>query len=192
MTDTDVHYQIDIESLATSRDAIIVSVGICKFSLESGVISDHKYWELNLRQQEKMGRKLSTDCIRWWSGQSKEALAAINNNNRVPLETFVKEFNDFIKDPGFYWSKGTNFDLELITNLYEQLGQYAPFKYSKWADARVMYLLGNRLQITPKDIERTGAHNALDDALYQTKVVCEVYRQIKQGIISNRKGKKHA
>lgn len=177
-------YMFDIESLATSKNAVVVSVGAVKFKM-SGEVLDKKYWELNLREQEKKGRSLSSDTIRWWSMQSSEALSAIANGDRTPIEIFIKEFNHFIQEPGYYSSKGTNFDLEIIANLYADYGQYAPFKYSKWFDARAIYILAKELGIY--DANRPEIpHNALSDAEYQTSVMIKVFNQLKESLANGR------
>lgn len=172
-------YMIDIECLGVNKDCVIVSVGVVAFNLQKGVILDQKYWELNLRQQQKAGRTISADTVQWWSAQSSNTLKALQNKSRTNIEDFIKEFNSFIEQKGYYWAKGTNYDLEILANLYNQYGHLSPFKYSKWSDARPFYRLAKDFKLEPPE-DRSLAHNALDDAVYQAKVVCNVYRFINE------------
>lgn len=169
------HIMIDIEALGTSRDCVIVSVGATRFNLDTGHIIDREYWELNMRQQQKKGRTVDSDTIQWWSKQSEFTMKALQSNNRTAILEFIKEFNQFIQGKCFYWAKGTNYDLEIIGDLYKLYEQRPPFKYSKWVDARVFYMLGKKLKILP-DAENEVIHNALADAEFQTNVVCAVYK----------------
>jgi hypothetical protein len=101
--------------------------------------------------------------------------------NRCAIIDFIGQFNKFIQEKGYYWAKGTNYDLEIISDLYKLYGQKTPFKYSKWLDARVYYYTGKQLGILPK-FENACPHNALDDAIFQTKVVCKVFGAIQSNV----------
>lgn len=178
---SEVNYMVDIEALGHSRDCIVVSVGIVKFKIRTCEILDEKYWELDMGGQKKLGRTIDTSTIQWWMGQTKESQQAISNTKRIEVLDFINEFEAFIKEPGYYWAKGTNYDFEILTNLFQQYWHDAPFKYSKWIDARVYYFLGKQLGILPKK-KNEFAHNALIDALFQTEVVCEVHKQLQEGV----------
>ncbi len=189
-------YMIDIEALGTQRDCVIVSVGIVKFNIRTGETLDTKYWELGLGEQQRRGRTIDVGTVMWWSNQSSEALKALQiKPDRTTIEVFIREFNKFIEEKGYYSAKGTNYDLEIIGDLYRLYGQQAPFKYSKWLDARVYYFIGKQLGILPK-YENTLAHNALADAEFQTKVVCTIHAAMQKHIkrqpsIKKEKDRKH-
>ena len=172
---------LDIEGLGVGRDAVVVSVGAVRFNLDTGKILNTQYWDLGLKEQQRKGRVISADTVCWWARQTPDVLSALTNTPRYPIEIFIKEFNQFIEGKCFFWAKGTNYDLEILTNLYQMYDQQSPFRYSKWVDARVYYMLGKRLGILPKK-ERTGAHNALADAIFQTEVVCHIHKELKDAI----------
>lgn len=178
---SEINYMIDIEALGTSRNCVIVSVGIVKFKIRTGEIFDEKYWELGLGEQQRKGRSIDSSTVMWWANQSPNTLKALSGKNRIPIADFIREFNHFIQDKGFYWAKGTNYDLEIITDLYRLYEQQPPFRYSKWSDARPYYNLAKQLRILP-NIDREDAHNALEDAKFQTQVVCTVYKTISDAI----------
>ncbi len=178
---SEIHYMIDIEALGTSHDCVIVSVGIVKFKLKTGEILDKKYWELCLGEQQRAGRTIDSSTLMWWAKQSPEVLKALQSTDRIGILDFIREFNYFIREPGYYHAKGTNYDLEIIGNLYRLFKERPPFKYSKWLDARVYYFTGKALGILPK-LANTRAHNALSDAEYQTEVVCAVFKAMQSNI----------
>ena len=194
MPSNDNSIMIDIECLGTGKDCVVVSVGAVKFNLNTGDILKEEYWELNMReQQNKLNRAVSVDTVSWWANQTPETLKALQStHDRVSITRFIEDFNEFIAGPNFFWAKGTNYDLEILTDLYQDAHdhldneiQVRPFKYSKWVDARVYYLLGKELGIMPRHAHE-GAHNALQDAIFQTKTVCQIHRTLKDGL---KKGK---
>ena len=187
MPSQDNHIMIDLECLGTSKDCVIVSVGAVKFNLNTGVIVAQEYWELNTKeQQQKYFRTIDADTVRWWANQTPETLKAIQStHNRVSITRFMEDFDRFIEGPNYFWAKGTNYDLEILTDLYTRSNllrpRAGPFKYSKWVDARVYYLLGKELGIMP-NLTNEGAHNALADALFQVKVVTTIHKTLKNSL----------
>ena len=175
------HVMIDIECLGTSRDCIIVSVGAVRFDIKTGEISAKQYWELGLGEQQKRGRTIDSSTIMWWANQSVETLTALKSTNRIAILDFIREFNKFIEGKCFFWAKGTNYDLEIIGDLYRLYEQRPPFRYSKWLDARVYYFIGKQLGILPK-YTNNAPHNALEDAAFQTKVICTIHAALQKHI----------
>ena len=175
------HIMIDIEALGTQRDCVIVSVGATRFNLSTGKIESKKYWELSMREQQQKGRTISADTVQWWSYQSTSTIMALQSNERKPILDFIKEFDQFIEGKCFFWAKGTNYDLEIISDLYRLYEQKPPFRYSKWVDARVYYFIGKYFGILPQ-LENQSAHNALEDATFQTKVVCAIHAAMQKHI----------
>lgn len=175
------HIMIDIEALGTSRDCVIVSVGAVRFDLDTGKIHSSKYWDLGMGEQQRRGRTIDSSTIMWWANQTKETQQALRNTERSTIINFIGEFNKFIEGKVFYWAKGTNYDLEIISDLYRLYEQRPPFRYSKWVDARVYYLLGKKLGILPLE-KNEGAHNALQDAEYQTRVVCQIHETLQRSV----------
>lgn len=189
MSSQDNHIMLDLEALGTSRDCVVVSVGAVKFNLNTGVILDERYWELDMHEQQKvLKRTIDAHTITWWSNQTPDTIKALQSHKRVGIEEFITEFTNFIKGPNFFWAKGTNYDLEILTDLHKAASIWinpsinrTPFQYSKWVDARVYYLIGKELGIMPKHTNE-GAHNALQDAIFQTKTVCQIHRTLKDSL----------
>jgi len=183
------HIMTDIECLGTDKDCVVVSVGAVKFNLNTGVILDERYWELDMHEQQRvLKRTINAQTITWWSNQTPDTLKALQSHKRTGIEEFLGDFAEFIKGPNFFWAKGTNYDLEILTDLHRSASiwinpkiNHNPFRYSKWVDARVYYLLGKELGIMPKHAHE-GAHNALQDAIFQTKTVCQIHRTLKDSL----------
>lgn len=179
---------IDLEALGHSHDCIVVSAGIVKFNLMNGNILDKKYWELNLKEQKRIGRTIDVTTVQWWALQSENTRKALSNRGRTDVFKFLHELREFIKEPGYYWAKGTNYDLAILENLNShfntsEYSQGRLFKYSKWCDARVMYLLDKEIVKLNRPSHSDEGHNALADAEFQTKVVCKVYNALKNNYL---------
>lgn len=60
---------IDIETLDTSREAKILSIGAVKFDTVNGIHEDRFYKEVDTESGPNKDRKESQDTIDWWKRQ---------------------------------------------------------------------------------------------------------------------------
>ena len=161
---------LDLETWATSQDAVILSVGACFFDKE--LIGESLYLCLDRDQQVLDGRKKDPKTVEWWDKQSDEA-KHLFNEVQVGVFNFMSIFTDWVtnkaQDPGSVkmWGNGSDFDNAILGNLYESWGIKKPWSYSN-----------NRCYRTLKNIclpfdshdlpQREGVHHhALHDAQYQ-------------------------
>jgi len=97
MANTDI--MIDLETLATSPDAAILTIGAVKFDPFGDDIKDPKcekfYVRVDLDSCDRIGLVTTDDTIAWWANQSKEAQdEAFGEDNRVDI---VDAFNQLYK-----------------------------------------------------------------------------------------------
>ena len=64
---------IDIETLATSSDAALVSIAAVRFDLATGIIGDSIYIKIDKQSCLDYGLVVDADTVDWWMRQSKEA-----------------------------------------------------------------------------------------------------------------------
>ena len=130
MANTDI--MIDLETLATSPDAAILTIGAVKFDPFGDDIKDPKcekfYVRVDLDSCDRIGLVTTDDTIAWWANQSKEAQdEAFGEDNRVDI---VDAFNDEVA--GWY------FDIE-FKSIFE------------W-DACSLPITGSPAVINPDDV----------------------------------------
>jgi len=160
---------LDIETLATSPDAVVLTFGAIKFDPfdSSKEMSDGIYFRINVDEQIALGRRVDEGTVDWWGTQSAEVREeALGETDRVSIEDFTKALNKFVVGATRIWAQGPVFDIVILENLYRQIGKPAPWQYYTIRDSRTLLkALG--------DDRQGGAllHNALADAVSQAGAV---------------------
>ena len=160
---------LDIETLATSPDAVVLTFGAIKFDPFNPSIqmSDGIYFRIDVDEQIDLGRRVDEGTVAWWGTQSAEVREeALGETDRVSLEDFTKALNKFVVGATRIWAQGPVFDIVILENLYRQIGKPAPWQYYSIRDSRTLLkALG--------DDRKGGAllHNALADAVSQAEAV---------------------
>jgi len=169
------HAMIDLETLSTNPDAVILTVGGVKFNpYNQEEPAQPMYFRVDVDSQTAMGRNVQPGTLDWWASQPKEiAEEALGEDNRLSLEDTCKTINKFSAGVDVFWCQGPLFDYAILQNFYTQLGKPVPWDYWQIRDSRTLFSL------VPKQTEnRTGLHNALEDCYFQAKKVQRIYQQL--------------
>lgn len=161
---------LDLESMGTSPDSVILSLGACFFDKEE--VGDGIYLVLDREEQKQANRKVSEDTMIWWDNQSAEA-RSVFDAPQTPVEHALSAFSQFIElyadDPKkvCMWGNGSDFDNVILGTLYDLWGIKKPWSYSNNRCFRTLKNIA--LAFDSHDLpEREGTHhNALDDAVFQ-------------------------
>lgn len=170
---------LDLETLATSYNAAIVSIGAVKFDDETGEIKSEFLVNISMRDSIAKGFKVDPDTIAWWHKQKPEAVKAFLVNP-VSVEEALDQFTAWFGTKSMLtWTNGMNFDPPILCNAYEVCGRKEPWKYYHLCDYRTIVNLSG-LQKSYFDQQRkemgTVYHSALDDCLFQTKMLIEMLK----------------
>lgn len=159
---------VDIETLATSPDSVILTFGAIKFNpfdtyeeFDNGL-----YFRVNVDEQIALGRHVDSSTVEWWGKQNQEVRDEAFGDDRVSLEEFTTSLNKFVVGVERIWAQGPVFDIVILENLYRQLNKPAPWPYYVIRDSRTLLkALG--------DTRTNGAmlHNALADCVNQAKAI---------------------
>jgi hypothetical protein len=163
-----INVMIDLETYSTRSNAAIASIGAVKF--EDGEILDTFYCTIDPLTCKAAGLHFDRETLEWWSKQNKEAQQALRKDN-IPLEDALNKFTQWYGNKSLpTWGNGAGFDNVLLENAYLAIGQKRPWK--PWED-RCFRTMKNIVNV-PID-ERQGVyHNALDDAIFQTKHLIKI------------------
>lgn len=175
MANTDV--MIDLETLATSSDAAILTIGAVKFDpLGVGVEQDNRFYtRVDLDSCHEINLQVSDDTINWWATQSKEAQEeAFNPDNRLHIEDAFQDLYKFCWGAQRVWSNGAAFDIVICETVFKRIHRAIPWNFWQVRDVRTMFDLG----IDPKRPVVT-AHNALADAEAQAISIQTVCIELK-------------
>lgn len=171
------HISIDLETLGTNPDCMIVSIGACEFDLETGEIGRSLYIPVDLDGQED--RSFSPSTLKWWMAQSTIAREVFNEEEARPLNVALYLLEQWSQnwDKKQVWGNGATFDISILENAY-QFQQ--PWKFWNVRDMRTLVDVATTTSgFNKKLVDRMGVHhNALDDAIFQARVMCKAYEHI--------------
>lgn len=173
------HIMLDLETLGTQADAIILSIGACKFNLD-GSMDDRAFYAACLPESQP-NRHMSYDTLRWWLGQGDEAKRVFTDPNAIDLYTALVNFNAWFNhesdEPEYMlWSNGADFDIPIMTHAMRQMHVE---KASNWKFYlhRCFRTIKNEYPKVPKPLYEGAQHNALVDAIQQAKWLQAIYQQ---------------
>ena len=163
---------IDIETLGTTPDSVILSIAAVEFNLRTGIIFRELYRQIRPNQHD---RKICTETVRWWLDKSPLLISeSFSGNNH--LTDILIELSIFVGDKTV-WSQGTDFDFPILDHAFNACNISIPWKYYAKRDTRTAY---DVCGFDPKSIERVGVHhNALSDCKHQIKCVVAALQGMK-------------
>lgn len=169
------HLMVDMETLAVSPNAVVLSLGAVHFDPFNTGIIDEIYFKIDLDDQDLLGREIDPGTLDWWAKQDPEIMEeAFDPSGRLPLEQAINQFHKFAWGCSAFWSHGATFDLVILENIYRQLKRPLPWNYWQLRDTRTLFDLGVDPQM-PKE----SKHDALADAIRQAIGVQNVFAKLK-------------
>lgn len=169
------HAMIDLETLAVSPNATILTIGAVKFNPYGNGYNDTFYCRVNIDEQDAMGRTVDPNTLDWWSKQDPAIMdEAFNPDNRLPVAEAIDQLHKFIWGCKGFWSHGSVFDIVILEDIYKQLGKNVPWNFWDIKDTRTIFDLG----LDP-DMPKNSKHDALQDAIRQSVGVQNIYRKLK-------------
>jgi len=178
-----MHCMIDCETLGTSPDAVMLTLGAVKFN-PYDLQDPHTplYFRIDVDEQTALGRTIDNSTLEWWGKQDPAIFEeAMSDEDRIPLESMIAQINKYVVGVDKIWAQGILFDIGMLENLYRQLKHPCPWNFWQIRDSRTIMDLGD-------DSAKTGnksAHNALADAFAQAVAVQNIYKQL--GVAEKRK-----
>ena len=174
------HAMIDIETLGTKPDAVVLTIGGVKFNPYTSEEPHTPFSvRLDIDEQTAKGRVVDPNTIEWW-GQQDKAIQdeAFSDENRTPVLTFISDLNKWLNGTELKWAQGARFDYGILENLIEQFDQHKNWFFWQEADSRT---LG---QLVPRDMRKDDSgtqqdlHSALAEAYNQAKAVQKAYKHL--------------
>lgn len=162
------HAMIDLETLGTTADAVICSIGAVKFDLSSDAIDDNGFYaSASINSNLETHRRIQEDTLMWWLKQPAEA-QSVFYETKSSLRSCLEELSDWLGNSNFFvWSNGADFDLPMLAHAYSQHSMEVPWKF--W-NSRCFRTYKNLPQASQASFAPTGVkHNALTDAFNQAK-----------------------
>lgn len=179
---TDV--MVDIETLDTTPNAVILSIGAVAFN-RAGVI-DTFYTNISLKDNLKHNRTISEDTFYWWMSQDKQA-GKVLGENPTTMYLALHRFLEFMRSNGDIrklrlWGNGAAFDNVILRDALSQitLGGAEVWKFYNDMCFRTYVKMNNIERVRP-----TVAHDALSDALAQTQSLLDHWKKEDDSNVNN-------
>jgi exodeoxyribonuclease VIII len=169
------HLMFDLETMAVTPRAVVLTLGAVTFDPFSDAIYDELYFRINIDDQDELDREVDPNTLDWWAKQDAAVMEeAFSPDNRVPLEDAVQQFHKFAWGCNKVWSHGSVFDIIIMEDIYRQLNRTAPWNFYDCRDTRTLFDLAD----PEMEKSATQQHNALFDAIRQARGVQTVYRKL--------------
>lgn len=187
---------LDLETLSTRNNAVILSVGATFFTFDDGII-DTFYQEV--RQDDLLYKRFHVDpsTLSWWATSvpdklRKDMFDGKANQSRPSLKEVLQKFSEWVKgENGEYgsktlvWGNGSDFDNSILGNAYNEYSIAIPWEYRNSRCYRTLLSFFEKglvssirkseiemmASISPEVSEGWVAHNSLYDSILQTKVM---------------------
>ena len=164
---------LDIETLATTPDAVVMSVGVVKFDPHTGTPYNKTLWRPDIDEQTERDRHVSESTLEWWAKQPDHIQEdAFSDEGRIPVTEFMKELNRYCVGADKIWCQGPQFDMLILENLYIQYGHHFGWQFWQIMDCRTLFQL---MPVDPRKAIQQDLHSADADAYYQAIGVQQCY-----------------
>jgi hypothetical protein len=181
---------MDIETLSTRAEALVLSIGICFFddekeqTFEEIVDSGIELFFCRESQMEK-GRHISLSTIEWWNQQGDDAKRVLKAEELITPRDFHPILESVCEAQGLsynwvkkfcrWFTRGPHFDIAISDHLFADYNVTPPWKYYKVRDIRT-WLECRGLEDNLKLVKPAGmvAHNALHDAAFDAWMMQQV------------------
>jgi exodeoxyribonuclease VIII len=169
----------DIETLGTTANAVILSVGAIAVDSSQDytydeLIENGFYVTLDVKSQVDAGRSIEKDTLEWWGKQGNDAMKVLTpSKDDIPWDQLVNKIFDYFQKVGAnpasikVYSRGSHFDFGIMHDLFRVTGDRTPYNLPwKWwniHDSKTVIetLLGQGLDVQPEGFIH---HNALHDS----------------------------
>ena len=170
---------IDLETLATSPNSAILTIGAIKFDPFGDDLKDPTcekfYVRVDLDSCDELGLEVNDDTLAWWSQQSKEAQdEAFSSDGRIHIRDAFNQLYKFCWGAKRVWSHGASFDTVICENIFRKLNKAVPWKFWEVRCTRTLFDIGIDPQRPP-----VLKHHALEDAWNQAVGVQNVFQKLR-------------
>lgn len=163
---------IDIETLGTNPNAVILSLAAVEFCPTSGKTAREFYKKIDLSSALTLGLEIDTETLIWWQTQNPVAFKEMFIDAELIGEV-LEQFSYWLYDSNkIIWANSPSFDLVILKNAFRKLNLPTPWKYNNERCLRTMLALNPEAK---QNVDHPGAHNALNDCYFQIKYLTKIF-----------------
>lgn len=160
----DAQIMLDLETLGTGHDAVILSIGAVKFTKDE--IIDRFHVAVDPLSCQVLGLRIDAETVMWWMDEERDdARRDLLTHERVDLASALTGLTLWIDGDRPLWGNGIAFDNVIIRNAYDAAGLECPVSFRNDRCYRTVKNLAPAISL-----EHIGlSHNALHDAQSQAE-----------------------
>lgn len=138
---TEKNLMVELETLSTKHNAIVLQCSMALFDKETGKIS--KTFSVNIDPSSQVPRIYDKNTLDWWKSQPESLLKQVYKGGK-PFKEAVKEIHSFItsntdKKTVRVWTCSLSFTIPILRSCFETLGLEQPWKYWNERDCRTLF-----------------------------------------------------
>lgn len=177
------HIMIDLETLSTSLNPLILSIGAVKFN-ETEIL-DEFVIGIKPATAEAAGLRIDAETVMWWMGDERApARQRFFEVMKLPLTQALELFSGWAMqcDGGFsaIWGNGAAEDLVWMNSAYKAAGLSIPWDFRQQRCYRTMKAMCPNPLLRPED--EAVAHDPLCDARWQAKHLQNICRELERSL----------
>lgn len=173
------HLMLDLETMGTSPNSAIVSIGAVFMDFENNRLGETFYRRICLESSVNAGGVVDAQTVKWWLKQNEVArreiysATAFINKVLCDLQEFIMQSSTI--EAVRIWGDGASFDNVILRAAYDNAKITAPWKY--WNDR--CYRTVKNIYADVKEQQIGTVHNALDDAVSQANNLLAIVKKHK-------------
>ena len=176
---------LDIETLSTRADGVILSIGAVHFNLDTGNVNpDGFYQQVSLENNLKIGRFVDADTLKWWMSQPEDARTA-SFSGVMPLVSVLQDLRQWLVSFGVDehgvpsinpWGNGASFDLVMLSHAAACTGVGKLWQHWNERCFRTLKNMPGAERVAkPKN---ALPHHPMADAYSQAVHACMIWKEI--------------
>lgn len=162
---------VDLETLSTKQNGVIVQIGAVKFTVEGG-LGDEFLVNIDSKSSLQYGLNVEQDTLQWWAKQPEHIRKSWQVDKQT-LPNALNLFNNWLEgsEDALMMANGSVFDFGILRSSYEVTGINRPWPYWNEMDLRTIATLLNI------KLSKGNDHNALGDAKNQAKQFIQLFKE---------------
>lgn len=172
------HVMLDLETLGTGRDAVILSIGAARFDPNGWDVVDSFEVHIDPIQSQALGRTIDAGTVLWWMAQERQEARDVlleHKDTWVDVMGALDAFAEWFGTESVpVWGNSAAFDNEKLISLYQSINWVAPWEFRHDRCYRTMKNMAPEVEL-----ERVGTHHsAVGDAISQAMHLQAVLRHL--------------
>jgi exodeoxyribonuclease VIII len=179
-----MHTMIDLETLGTGPNALIISIGAVKFDPNASEVGEkfHVGIDLHSFPAKAYGFDIDPGTVGWWLDPERSAgRVALEETPKTDILSALDGFSLWLNKDMPIWGNGAAFDNVILRNAYDRVGLVAPWGFY---DDRCYRTFKNIAPDAPRAVRFGAHHSALDDAVTQAVHLQEIVKFLKLPAVS--------